>query len=128
MPILLQYINTATPNTCGSANLNWADFKPLAKSENDGRVYILVGNAPGRGTSPTHEIKDALKSAGFRWAPGDWPCWHLSVAAADEDPKEIVTKASWAHRASGVEVRLMNSQDEMIDRCFVDGGAAIWEG
>lgn len=108
------------------AQMNWADFKPLAKAEQDGRVYVLVGNAPGRGTSPTHAIKDLLKNAGFRWNPGDWPCWHNSVAATGGDPKEFVERAEWLRGASGIEVRLMDFRDEIIGRCFIESGSVRW--
>lgn len=106
--------------------LNWVDLKPLVKVESDSRVYILVGNAPGRGTSPTHAIKDLLKNAGFRWNPGDWPCWHIGVAATGDDPKEFIGGAEWSRLASGVEVRLMDCQDKIIGRCFIESGDVRW--
>ncbi len=110
----------------GFNHLNWADLKPLAKAGSDGRVYILVGNAPGRGTSPTHAIRDLLKNAGFRWSAGDWPSWHIAMAAIGDDPKEFVARAEWLRLASGVEVRLMNSRDQLVGRSIIEDGALHW--
>lgn len=110
----------------GIDQINWADLKPLAKLQNDGRVEILVGNAPGRGTSPTHAIRDLLKKAGFRWSPGNWPCWRIAVKATGDDPKEFIAGGDWSRLASGVEVRLMDSRDKIIGQCFIENGALKW--
>ena len=112
----------------GSAldQLNWADIKPLLKEETDGRIFILVGNSPGRGTTPTQEKRDQLKSVGFRWNPGDWPCWHIGFATTGDDPKEFIAGVDWSRLATGVEVRLTNSRDKIIARCFIENGSVRW--
>ena len=86
------------------------------------RVFVLVGNCPGRGTRPTYDIKDRLLAAGFRYSSVGWACWRTSVSAVDFDAEEFILSQSWAEAAEGVEVRVCDEMDEIVGRYELNRG------
>lgn len=110
----------------GCKQINWGELRPHTKPVSDDQIYIQVGNAAGHGSTPTMSIKDQLKEAGYRWNPGHWSCWHKSIRAPAEEVVRMINNSKWVQNASGIEVRIINSRDEIISKAIIRSGVANW--
>jgi len=82
----------------------------------------MVGNQPYRGSTPTFNIKGLLGQEGYAYQNQDgWKCWVKSF------PNEGITidllkSSTWSPNSDGVEVRIIDDQDNLIEKYRIDGG------
>ena len=89
----------------------------------DGRIILMVGNADGRGISPTLTIKHKLKADAFSFVSGEWPCWCKTFDAKAFDIMRFWNGCVWADLADGVEIRICTENDEIRERYLVQQGS-----
>lgn len=102
------------------ATLQWGTLRP-AMGTGD-RLVLMIGNAAGRGKSPTVNIKDHLTADGFRFNPAG-PSWSKSSNANDFNITEFLKKRSWLQVADGVEIRVCNEVEDVLERYLIEQGA-----
>lgn len=98
----------------------WTDFPYAGPKSN--RLWVMVGNQAYRGSSPTTSIKDYLKQEGYAYQnTNDWPCWVRSFSNQDFTTG-LLKSSAWSPNANGVEVRIMDDQDSLVEKYRIDGG------
>ncbi len=102
--------------------IRWKDFPPVsAQSE---RLIVMVGNQPDRGSTPTTNIKDLLKQEGYRYSnTRNWPCW-VRGFPAEGFSVELLQNSNWSSNANGVEIRVVDEQDNLVKQYAIDEG--VW--
>ena len=106
-PFLEEIESTARP-----VLMRWNDWPPVAARS--ARLTVMIGNQPGRGSSPTMNIKDLLKQEGYVFRNFDrWPCW-VRTFPHDEFTEDNLRAAKWFASARGVEVRVLDEQDRLV--------------
>jgi DNA helicase IV len=111
----------------GLKKIDWNQYPPPSAHNQDGRIFVLVGNSPSKGSDPTHSIHHILKAEGFRWSTSDWPCWYKSFPVEEVDPSNFVNSTQWISDANGLELRFQDSSDNLIAKCHIVFGSAVWE-
>ena len=100
------------------------EWDKLPKVTGDGsRLSLMVGNAEGRGSSPTFNIKDHLKANGFEYVSSVWESWRKSFGAKDFNIETFLTGCSWYESADGIEVRVCNEDGDVRERYLVQQGS-----
>jgi len=100
--------------------IRWTDFPYAGPKSN--RLWVMVGNQPYRGSTPTFNIKGLLGQEGYAYQNQDgWKCWVKSF------PNEGITidllkSSTWSPNSDGVEVRIIDDQDNLIEKYRIDGG------
>jgi len=106
----------------GFTELDMDSFRaPVFNIKNE-QYYISVGNAPQRGNSGTFAIKELLKEEGYKWRTGSWSCWQMPFSNKSKDFEQYISTSKWAKVGDGIEVKVTDSSDEIVYRCFVDKG------
>jgi hypothetical protein len=88
----------------------------------EGRLVLMVGNADGRGSSPTFNIKHQLKADGFRFMTTGWPSWRRTLNAEGFDIRKFFNSSSWACSADGVELRVCAEDEKILERYLAQHG------
>lgn len=74
---------------------------------------IEVGNQSGRGISPTQDIRDLLKKAGFHWAPNQ-KVWCKNIDKVDYSATQL-QQEEWYINARGIIVSIYDSDRKVVD-------------
>lgn len=96
--------------------INWTHFPPVRYPTS--RLIVKVGNQKRRGSSPTFDIKDRLKAAGYKWRT---PGWEKSFPAEGFSLETLKAEA-WVGQADGIEVQISDDTETCIARYSVDEG------
>lgn len=100
--------------------MRWADFPYAGPKSN--RLWVMVGNQPNRGSTPTVSIKGLLGQEGYAYQnPNGWPCWVKSFPN-DDSTIDLLKKSGWSSNSDGVEVRVIDDQDQLVEKYRIDGG------
>lgn len=100
--------------------IRWPDFPPVVAESV--RLLVMVGNQLCRGSNPTTSIKDFLKQEGYEYRnTNNWPCWVKSFPG-DGLSVDSLQESGWSRNANGVEVRIIDQQDNLIEKYLIDGG------
>lgn len=96
--------------------IRWNDF-PYAGPQSN-RLYVKVGNQTFRGTAPTFNIKFFLKQEGYEYQNQNW---------VKSFPKEgftidLLKSSTWSPNSDGVEVRIIDDQDNLVGTYEIDDG------
>jgi hypothetical protein len=100
--------------------LDWKEFPPVATA-GDKRIVVKVGNQEFKGSEPTLAIKDQLKASGFHWHSTGWPGWSKTFPV-EVFRIESLHNSIWARVASGIEVRVYDASDKLMETHRIDGG------
>lgn len=84
-------------------------------------MVVKVGNQVLRGGAPTYAIKDLLKASGYQWQSKGWPGW-AKFFPADGFKIEILHKEIWSKVADGIEIRIFDSTERILDCYYIDNG------
>jgi len=91
--------------------VNWANY-PVPMNE-DRFILVRVTNQKDRGSSPTKEINEFLKSEGYRF-DGNLMCWYkvelIQTFLADGSRLQYLNERNWSSQANGIEVNFCNEQ------------------
>ena len=98
---------------CKYAQVMPIEWQEYTSDLNRNSLFIEVGNQPGRGISPTHDIRELLKQAGFLWSPGQ-KVWTKNIDTAAYDPDRL-QQEEWYARADGIVVNIYNADRDRID-------------
>ncbi|MCC6750658.1 MAG: UvrD-helicase domain-containing protein [Deltaproteobacteria bacterium] len=105
-----------------TASLDWSSLRTVYLDSQ--RLSVRIGSAEGRGSAPTWSIKGQLQAAGFRYLPGPWPCWRLSVPSNGFDLEDLFYNSAWCELANGIEIRVCDdTTGEILDRYAANGGS-----
>ncbi|NVO08103.1 MAG: UvrD-helicase domain-containing protein, partial [Rhodoferax sp.] len=101
-------------------SIKWADFAAVAAKSD--RLKVFVGNQLDRGSSPTHAIKDFVQQDGYKRSSlyGNF-CWVRSFAQSDLNINTL-TSSKWSECADGVEVHILDEQDNLVGNYRIDAG------
>jgi DNA helicase IV len=100
--------------------INWAEFPPVTPQT--GRLIVMVGNQPYRGSDPTLGIKELLIQEDYRYSnTKNWPCWMKSFAV-DDFSLDLLKKSTWSSSARGVEIRILDDRGTLIEKHMIDDG------
>ncbi len=100
--------------------VKWEQYPPL--KEQQLRVTVKVGNQEGTGVGPTLKIKDQLKAEGYQWTSTEWKSWCRTCQTEGFSIKNLCESSVWIQEADGVEVRVYDDYNCLMERCFVDRG------
>jgi len=100
--------------------VKWEQYPPV--KEQQLRVTVKVGNQEGAGVGPTLKIKDQLKAEGYQWTSTEWKSWCRTCQAEGFSIKNLCESSVWIQEADGVEVRVYDDYNCLMERCFVDRG------
>ena len=99
-------------------NIDWSDYSERPKS---GRTIVRVYNQVRRGSSPTFEIKDDLRAAGYRWQATEPSGW-VKTFQADGFTIDLLRAESWVGKADGIEIEIVRADDDAPLLFQVDDG------
>ena len=102
------------------STLEWAQYPPLKELQS--RVTVKVGNREGEGVGPAFKIKDQLKAEGYQWTSTGWKSWRRTYAAEGFSVKGLYESSTWMSAANGIEVRVYDDYDALVERCWVHDG------
>jgi DNA helicase-4 len=105
------------------APIDWSGYPSVSASSD--RLKVYVGNQPYRGSKPTLDIKDCLKQEGYRQSKlnGNWFSW-MKTFPVDGFSVGALIDSTWSPNADGVEVRILDEQDNLVGNYRVDHG--VW--
>lgn len=105
------------------ASIDWRRYPAVSASSD--RLKVYVGNQTYRGSKPTVDIKDLLKQEGYGASKlnGNWFSW-MKTFPVDGFSLGDLTNSTWSPRAVGVEVRILDEQDNLVGIYLVDHG--VW--
>ena len=101
------------------SEVRWLEYPSVVGLSS--RMVIKVGNQEPRNGGGTYAIRDQLTAAGFRWQTVGWQCWAKSYPAIGFSV-EVIKNEVWCKFAKGIEVRIVNDADELIDCFFINEG------
>lgn len=100
--------------------MRWADFPYAGPKSN--RLWVMVGNQPYRGSTPTVNIKGLLGQEGYAYQnQNGWPCWVKSFPNEDFST-DLLKSSTWSPNSDGVEVRIIDEQNKLVGKYRIDGG------
>lgn len=100
--------------------IRWTDFPYAGPMSN--RLWVMVGNQSYRGSTPTFDIKGLLGQEGYAYQNNNgWPCWVKSFPN-EGFTIDLLRNSEWSPNSDGVEVRIINEQDTLIESYRIDGG------
>ncbi len=102
--------------------VEWTAYPPLAGRIQ--RIVVKVVAARSSGPSSTHQIKDHLKHAGYRWCPQE-RCWWQSFAAEGFTFDAWLAQSGWSRRADGIQVQFHDDQDKHLARYSLIAGKPV---
>ena len=89
--------------------VDWANY-PVPMTE-ERFILVKVSNQQGRGSSPTREINEFLKSESYRF-DGILMCWYkvelIQTFLADGSRLQYLNERNWSSQANGIEVNFCN--------------------
>jgi DNA helicase-4 len=97
--------------------LDWEEYPPFQIGE----ATSLVVKVGGGGT---YEIRDRLRSLGYRWQPAGWPAWEKSFPV-ENFSVDLLRAEAWAAAANGVDVRIFDETETLVEAYAVSQGQ--WE-
>ena len=94
-------------------DLDWEKYRPFQVGQTTS-LTIKIGTAVGFEKEGTRPIKDRIRSADYRWNPGDytWPHWVKSYPAENFTIDKLKSEP-WALVANGIEVRIVDETEEL---------------
>lgn len=102
---------------CEYAEVSPIDWREYPSDLDIGFLSIEVGNQPGRGASPTQDIRELLKQAGFYWSP-DQKVWTKSIDKAAFDPEHL-QQEDWYVKACGIVINIYDSDRKLVDAYII---------
>ena len=91
--------------------VEWANY-PVPMTE-ERFILVKVSNQQGRGSSPTGEINEFLRSESYRF-DGNLMCWYkvelIETFLADGSRLQYLNERNWSCQANGIEVNFCNEQ------------------
>lgn len=100
--------------------IQWNDF-PYAGPQSN-RLYVKVGNQPFRGATPTINIKNLLSQEGYAYQKQNgWSCWVKSFTN-EGFSIDLLKSSTWSPNSDGVEVRIIDDQDNLVGTYEIDNG------
>jgi DNA helicase-4 len=106
--------------------IDWEKYPEPIEAGPGKRIFVLVGNTPEGGKSPTFSIKDSLKELDFKWNSSGWPCWHRSYSSNNFEPEQFISNTPVLRDTEGIEVRFQDSGDTLVAKCQVIAGKLKW--
>ena len=89
--------------------VDWANY-PVPMTE-ERFILVKVSNQQGRGSSPTREINEFLRSESYRF-DGNLMCWYkvelIQTFLADGSRLQYLNERNWSSQANGIEVNFCN--------------------
>ncbi|WP_059751699.1 UvrD-helicase domain-containing protein [Thiobacillus denitrificans] len=102
--------------------IRWSDYPPVVAQSD--RLLVMVGNQPYRGSTPTVSIKDFLKQDGYSPARPDGKWFWVKTFPCEDFSVESIRDSAWSCNADGVEVRILDEQDNLVEKYFIDH--SVW--
>ena len=91
--------------------INWANY-PVPMTE-ERFILVKVSNQQGRGSSPTRDINEFLRSESYRF-DGNLMCWYkvelIQTFLADGSRLQYLNERNWSSQANGIEVNFCNEK------------------
>ncbi|WP_342841635.1 UvrD-helicase domain-containing protein [Candidatus Lucifugimonas marina] len=109
-------------NTSYVTSANWVNF-PAFKYE-DGSIGIFIGPQMASDRSVTYELREELKASGYRWTTTGWQSWFKSKQSTEFDIEKIKAEP-WVDRAVGVELRVVDGNEKIIEVHHIDEGSWV---
>ncbi|MCT5252111.1 UvrD-helicase domain-containing protein [Pseudomonas aeruginosa] len=91
--------------------IEWSTCPPLAGRIQ--RIVVKVLDARRSGPSNTHQLKDHLKHAGYRWRPQE-RCWWRSFTAEAFTIDVWLEQSGWSRQADGIQVQFHDDQSKHL--------------
>ena len=86
------------------------------------QIVIKIGNRDGFGNQPTLRIKDQLKACHYQWDSTGWKAWARCVPRETFSIEQI-KKEAWASDATGIEVRIFDEADHLLESHIIENGS-----
>jgi DNA helicase IV len=103
--------------------VDWANY-PVPMT-GDRFILVRVSNQKDRGSSPTKEINEFLKSEGYRF-DGNLICWYkvelIQAFLADGSRLQYLSDRNWSSQANGIAVNFCNEQEEILASYLANNG------
>lgn len=91
--------------------VDWANY-PVPMTE-ERFILVKVSNQQGRGSSPTRDINEFLRSESYRF-DGNLMCWYkvelIQTFLADGSRLQYLNERNWSSQANGIEVNFCNEK------------------
>ena len=85
----------------------------MEESDHDNSLSVEVRNQPGKGVSPTQDIRELLKQSKFYWSPSQ-KVWSKRIDEVLYDPNQL-RQEEWYVKAHGIIVSIYDPDREMVD-------------
>lgn len=105
------------------ASIDWRRYPAVSASSD--RLKVYVGNQANHGSSPTVAIKRFLAQEQYSYGRlnGTWPSW-MKTFPLDGFSVDALMNSTWSPNANGVEVRILDEQDNLVGNYLIDDG--VW--
>lgn len=85
----------------------------MEESDHDNSLSVEVRNQPGKGVSPTQDIRELLKQSKFYWSPSQ-KVWSKRIDEVSYDPNQL-RQGEWYVKANGIIVSIYDSDRKVVD-------------
>ena len=103
--------------------LDWREY-PVPTTETRS-ITVKVTNQQGRGTNGTFNLRELLRSDGFRWN-GTSRSWNkvepVQKFLADGSRLPYLSDRNWSSQANGIEVNFCNEQEQSLASYVANNG------
>ena len=95
------------------AQITPIDWRDYPSDLNSNLLSVEVANQPGRGITPTQDIRGLLKQAGFFWSPNQ-KVWSKNIEKTAYDSTQI-QREEWYMKSSGIVVNIYDPERTIVE-------------